>query len=142
MLTTHPDALIASDYVICAMLRKVADVFSVELLWQPSRRRPEGITLLEALQRCPRTPPDRQRKQTCYSHIIVRIPERDYVRDDRLEDGLGRLTLLRELQRLHQQELGDALAERAPFAIGWSLIRFCGRARCNLCLAGRSICRQ
>jgi hypothetical protein len=113
MLTTHPDALIASDYVICAMLRKVADVFSVELLWQPSRRRPEGITLLEALQRCPRTPPDRQRKQTGYSHIIVRIPERDYVRDDRLEDGLGRLTLLRELQRLHQQELGDALAERA-----------------------------
>ncbi len=113
MLTTHPDALIASDYVICAMLRKVADVFSVELLWQPSRRRPEGITLLEALQRCPRTLPDRQRKQTCYSHIIVRIPERDYVRDDRLEDGLGRLTLLRELQRLHQQELGDTLAERA-----------------------------
>lgn len=88
MLTTHPDALIASDYVICAMLRKVADVFSVELL-EPSRRRPEGMTLLEALQRCPRTLPDRQRQQTCYSHIIVRIPERDYVRDDRLEDGWG-----------------------------------------------------
>lgn len=109
----HPDALIASDYVICATLRKVADVFNVDLLWEQVRNRQDGVSLSSALQRYPRTSHDRQRKETCYSHVIVRIPERDYVRDDRLEDGFGRRALLQELRRRHDHQLGDALGERA-----------------------------
>ena len=89
-MTTHPDALVASDYVVCATLRKVADVFNVELLWERIRNGQEGIFLMEALKRHPRTPRARQRKETRYSHVVVRIPERDYIRDDRLEDGFGR----------------------------------------------------
>ncbi|HAS51210.1 MAG TPA: hypothetical protein DCS21_05510 [Gammaproteobacteria bacterium] len=112
-MTTHPDALIVSDYVVCATLRKVADVFSVDLLWARGRGGPEGVTLLEALRRHPRTPRTRQHRETYYSQVIIRVPERDYVRDDRLEDGLGRRTLLRELSCLHEQEFGRLLAENA-----------------------------
>ncbi len=112
-MTTQPDALLASDYVICATLRKIPDVFNVELLWERVRGGQEGLFLMEALKRYPRAPHGRQRKETRYSHIIVRVPERDYVRDERLEDGLGRKTLLRELRRLHEQELGRYLAEHA-----------------------------
>ena len=110
-MTTHPDALIASDYVVCATLRKVADVFGVDLLWTRDRGGPEGVALLEALRRHPRTPRTRQHRETYYSQVIVRVPERDYVRDDRMEDGSGRRTLVRELSRLHEQELGRLLAE-------------------------------
>lgn len=112
-MTTHSEALLASDYVICATLRKVADVFNVELLWERIRGGQDGVFLMEALKRHPRAPRARHRRETRYSHVIVRIPERDYVRDDRLEDGLGRQALLRELQRLHQQELGRYLTEDA-----------------------------
>ena len=112
-MTTHSEALLASDYVICATLRKVADVFNFELLWERVRGGQDGVFLMEALKRHPRAPRARHRRETRYSHVIVRIPERDYVRDDRLEDGLGRQALLRELQRLHQQELGRYLAEDA-----------------------------
>jgi hypothetical protein len=112
-MTTHSDALVASDYVVCATLRKVADVFNVESLWERVRGGPEGVFLMEALRRHPRAPRARQRRETRYSHVIVRIPERDYVRDDRLEDGFGRRALLGELQRLHQQEMGRFLVEDA-----------------------------
>ncbi|MFO1423594.1 MAG: hypothetical protein U1F70_08060 [Candidatus Competibacteraceae bacterium] len=112
-MPTQPDTLFASDYVVCATLRKIADVFNVELLWERVRGGQEGLFLMEALKRHPRAPRGRQRKETRYSHIIVRIPERDYVRDERLEDGLGRRTLLRELHRLHEQELARYLAEHA-----------------------------
>ena len=112
-MPTQPEALLASDYVICATLRKIPDVFNVELLWERVRGGQEGLFLMEALKRHPRAPQGRQRKETRYSHIIVRVPERDYVRDERLEDGLGRKTLLRELRRLHEQELGRYLAEHA-----------------------------
>ncbi len=112
-MTTYPDALVASDYVVCATLRKIPDVFNVELLWERIRSGQEGLFLLEALKRHPRAPRARQRQEMYYSQVIVRIPERDYIRDDRLEDGLGRRTLIRELQRLHQQELGRFLAENA-----------------------------
>ena len=112
-MTTYPDALVASDYVVCATLRKIPDVFNVELLWERIRSGQEGLFLLEALKRHPRAPRARQRREMYYSQVIVRIPERDYIRDDRLEDGLGRRTLIRELQRLHQQELGRFLAENA-----------------------------
>jgi hypothetical protein len=113
-MMNHPDALIASDYVICATLRKVPDVFNVELLWeQRIRGGQEGMFLLEALKRYPRTPRRRQDQEIRYSHVIVRIPERDYVRDDRLEEGFSRRALLRELRRLHQQEWGSFLAEPA-----------------------------
>ncbi|HRX71592.1 MAG: hypothetical protein KDJ22_02935 [Candidatus Competibacteraceae bacterium] len=110
-MATHLDALVASDYVICATLRKVPDVFNAELLWERVRGGQEGVCLMEALKRHPRTPRARQRKETRYSQIVIRIPERDYIRDDRLEDSFGRRTLLRELQRLHEQELGRYLAE-------------------------------
>ncbi|HRY14400.1 MAG TPA: hypothetical protein P5330_00830, partial [Candidatus Competibacteraceae bacterium] len=112
-MTTYSDVLVASDYVVCAILRKVADVFNVELLWERVRSDQEGVCLMEALKRHPRTPRARQRKETRYSQIIIRIPERDYIRDDRLEDSFGRRTLLRELRRLHEQELGRYLAEDA-----------------------------
>ncbi len=112
-MTTHPDALVASDYVVCATLRKIPDVFNVEMLWERVRGGQEGLFLMEALKRHPRAPRGRQRKETRYSHIIIRIPERDYVRDERLEDGFGRQALLRELRRLHEQELGRYLAEHA-----------------------------
>lgn len=110
-MTTHLDALVASDYVICATLRKIPDVFNVELLWERVRGGQEGVCLMEALKRHPRTPRARQRKETRYSQIIIRIPERDYIRDDRLEDSFGRRALLRELHRLHEQELGRYLGE-------------------------------
>ncbi|MDG4595748.1 MAG: hypothetical protein P9F75_08645 [Candidatus Contendobacter sp.] len=112
-MPTQPDALFASDYVVCATLRKIPDVFNVELLWERVRGGQEGLFLMDALKRHPRAPRGRQRKETRYSHVIVRIPERDYVRDERLEDGLGRRTLLRELHRLHEQELARYLAEHA-----------------------------
>lgn len=112
-MPTQTEALVASDYVICATLRKIPDVFNVELLWERVRGGQEGLFLMEALKRHPRAPQGRQRKETRYSHIIVRIPERDYVRDERLEDGFSRRTLLRELHRLHEQELGRYLAEHA-----------------------------
>ena len=105
-MPTQTEALVASDYVICATLRKIPDVFNVELLWERVRGGQEGLFLMEALKRHPRAPQGRQRKETRYSHIIVRIPERDYVRDERLEDGFSRRTLLRELHRLHEQEHG------------------------------------
>ena len=110
-MTTQPDVLVASDYVVCATLRKIPDVFNVELLWERVRGGQEGLFLMEALKRHPRAPRGRQRKETRYSHIVVRIPERDYVRDERLEDGFGRQALLRELRRLHEQELARYLAE-------------------------------
>ncbi len=112
-MTTHSDALVVSDYVICATLRKVPDVFNVELLWERVRGGQEGVFLFEALKRHPRAPHGRQRKETRYSHVIVRIPERDYLRDDRLEDGFSRQALLQELRRLHERELGRYLAENA-----------------------------
>ena len=113
-MMSYPDALIASDYVICATLRKVPDVFDVEMLWaQRVRGGQEGMFLLEALKRHPRTPRRRQDQEIRYSHVIVRIPERDYERDDRLEEGSNRCALLRELRRLHQQELGSFLADHA-----------------------------
>ncbi len=112
-MTTPPDALIASDYVVCATLRKVADVFNVDLLWERGRSGQDGIALMEALKRYPRAIRARQRKETRYSHVIVRIPERDYVRDDRLEDGFGRQALMEELQRRHEQELSRYLADNA-----------------------------
>ncbi len=110
-MATHPDALIASDYVVCATLRKIPDVFNVELLWERVRGGQDGVFLLEALKRHPRA--TRPRRECYYSQVIVRIPERDYIRDDRLEDGLGRRSLIRELHRLHEQALGGALAENA-----------------------------
>ena len=112
-MPTQPEALVASDYVVCATLRKIPDVFNVEMLWERVRGGQEGLFLMEALKRHPRAPHGRLRKETRYSHILVRIPERDYVRDERIEDGFGRKTLLRELHRLHEQELGRYLAEHA-----------------------------
>ena len=50
-MTTHSDTLIVSDYVICATLRKVSDVFDVALLWERMRSGQEGVFLLEALKR-------------------------------------------------------------------------------------------
>ena len=113
MLTTHSEALIASDYVVCATLRKIADVFNVDLLWERGRSSQDGMALLEALKRHPRAVRARQRRETRYSHVIVRIPERDYVRDDRLEDGFGRRALVQELEHRHEQELGRYLADDA-----------------------------
>ena len=112
-MTPYPDVLVASDYVICATLRAIADVFNVDLLWNRVRSGQEGAVLMEALKRYPRTPGDRQRQETRYSHVIVRIPEQDYVRDDRLEDGFSRRALLQELRRRHEQEMGIYLAERS-----------------------------
>lgn len=112
-MTTQADLLVASDYVVCATLRKIADVFNVELLWERVRGGPEGIFLMEALKRHPRAARSRLRKETRYSHIIIRIPERDYVRDERLEDGFYGQTLLQDLRRLHEQELGRYLADNA-----------------------------
>lgn len=110
-MATHPDTLLASDYVICATLRKIPDVFNVDLLWERARGAADGVCLLEALQRYPRSVRSRNSRETYHSHVIVRIPERDYVRDQRLEDGQGRRHLLRNLQHLHQQTLGDVLPE-------------------------------
>ena len=107
------DTLIVSDYVICATLRKVSDVFDVALLWERMRSGQEGVFLLEALKRYPRLPFGRQRKESCYSHIVVRLPEKEYLRDDRLDDGSGRQALLQEFRRLHERQLGHALAENA-----------------------------
>lgn len=112
-MTTHSDTLIVSDYVICATLRKVSDVFDVALLWERMRSGQEGVFLLEALKRYPRLPFGRQRKESCYSHIVVRLPEKEYLRDDRLDDGSGREALLQEFRRLHERQLGHALAENA-----------------------------
>ena len=42
-MPTQPDALLASDYVICATLRKIPDVFNIELLWERVRGGQEGL---------------------------------------------------------------------------------------------------
>ncbi len=114
-MTTHPNALVASDYVICVTLRAVPDVFNAEWLWDRVRSGQEGVLLLEALKRHPRriARSSGQRQETYYSHVVIRISERDSVRDERLEDGFGRRLLLRELRRLHERDLGDHLAENA-----------------------------
>ncbi len=114
-MTPHPNALIASDYVICVTLRAVPDVFNAEWLWDRVRGGQEGVLLLEALKRHPRriARSSGQRQETYYSHVVIRIPERDYVRDERLEEGFGRRLLLQELRRLHERELGRHLAENA-----------------------------
>ena len=114
-MTTHPNALIASDYVICVTLRAVPDVFNAEWLWDRVRAGQEGVLLLEAFKRHPRriARSSGQRQETYYSHVLIRISERDSIRDERLEDGFGHRLLLRELRRLHERELGDHLAENA-----------------------------
>lgn len=112
-MITRSDGLVVSDYVVCATLRKIADVFNVMLLWDRMRGGQEGVFLLEALKRYPRLPFGRQRKETCYSHVVVRVPEKDYLRDDRLDDGGGREALRRELQRVHERQLSHALADNA-----------------------------
>ena len=115
MMTTHPNALIASDYVICVTLRAVPDIFNAEWLWDRVRIGQEGVLLLEALRRHPRriARSAGQRQKTYYSHVIIRISERDAIRDERLEDGFGRRLLLGELRRLHERDLGGHLAENA-----------------------------
>jgi hypothetical protein len=106
-MTTHPDTLIVSDYVICATLRKVPDVFNVELAVGADAGRPGGgFSAGSAQAPPPRVPQGRQRKETCYSHVVVRIPERDYVGMTGWTMALGRETLLRELHRLHERESG------------------------------------
>jgi hypothetical protein len=140
-MTPYPDVLVASDYVVCATLRKIADVFNVDLLWNRVRGGQEGVVLMEALKRYPRTLGDRQRQETRYSHVIVRIPERDYVRDDRLEDGFSRRALLQELRRRHEQEMGDYLAERSMIRYRLEPDPILRRARCSSCSVGRFICR-
>jgi hypothetical protein len=112
-MPSYPDALLASDYVVCATLCKVADVFNADFLWERGRKDPEGMCLAEALKRHPRTTRARTRQEIRFSHVVVRVPERDYLRDDRLEEGFGRRALLSELQRLHQSELSHYLAEDA-----------------------------
>lgn len=112
-MPTQPDTLIVSDYVVCATLRKVADVFEADLLWQRVRGG-EGVYLLDALKRHRQVPLGRQRKDSSYHHILVRIPERDFSRDERLDEGAGRETLLQELYRLHQRDFGIIAAEETP----------------------------
>ncbi|QQS54771.1 MAG: hypothetical protein IPM89_02670 [Candidatus Competibacteraceae bacterium] len=114
-MTTHPNALIASDYVICVTLRAVPDIFNAEWLWDRVRSGQEGVLLLEALKRHPRriARSSGQRQETYYSHVVIRISERDSIRDERLEDGFGHRLLLRELRRLHERDLGEHLAENA-----------------------------
>lgn len=110
-----PNALIASDYVICVTLRAVPDIFNAEWLWDRVRSGQEGVLLLEALKRHPRriARSSGQRQETYYSHVVIRISERDSIRDERLEDGFGHRLLLRELRRLHERDLGEHLAENA-----------------------------
>jgi hypothetical protein len=75
MIPTPTDALVVSDYVVCATLRKVPDVFNVELLWEAecgvARR---AFFLLEALKRHLRAPYGHHHKETCYSHVVARLP--------------------------------------------------------------------
>ncbi|MBK8508802.1 MAG: hypothetical protein IPL51_09170 [Candidatus Competibacteraceae bacterium] len=112
-MTTHSDTLLVSDYVICATLRKVSDVFNAALLWERLRGGQEGVFLLEALRRYPRLPVGRQHQESCYSHVVIRVPEKEFLRDDRLDDGGARETLLQDLRRLHERQLSHALAENA-----------------------------
>ena len=118
-MTTHPNALIASDYVICVNLRAVPDIFNAEWLWDRVRIGQEGVLLLEALKRHPRriARSAGQRQETYYSHVVIRISERDSIRDERLEDGFGCRLLLRELRRLHERDLGEHLAENATISL-------------------------
>ncbi|MBE2295680.1 MAG: hypothetical protein IAF00_12050, partial [Phycisphaerales bacterium] len=112
-MSTQANALIASDFVVCVTLRVVPDVFNAEWLWDRVRSGQEGVLLLEALKRYPRRVMRSlgQRQKTYCSHVHVYIPERDYVRDERLEEGFGCHSLLQELQRLHERDLGAHLAE-------------------------------
>ncbi len=105
-MATRPDTLITSDYVICATLRKIPDVFNIELLWERARGTADGVCLSEALQRYPRSPRSRSTRETYYNQVLVRIPERDYMRDLRLEDGQGRHHLITAFQQLHQEIFG------------------------------------
>lgn len=113
MLSTPADTLLVSDYVICATLRKVPDVFNIDLLWERVRGGQEGVFLAEALKRYLRPPYGSHGRESCYTHVVTRIPERDYWRDDRIDDGIRRDALLRELCQRHERDFGSALPENA-----------------------------
>jgi hypothetical protein len=91
---------------MCATLHDVPDVFNVEELWHRARRSRQGEFLMEALTRHPRTRPGRHRKETCFHHVIVRIPRNDYVRDLRLNAGSDRQALANDLVEAHIRKLG------------------------------------
>lgn len=100
-----------TDYVVCATLHGVPDVFNVENLWERARRRQKGEYLMEALSQHLRTRQSRHRPETCFHHVIVRIPTADYDRDEWVDDGFNRAALIRDLVVVHAQKLGRYVPE-------------------------------
>lgn len=101
----------SASYVFCATLHDVRDVFNVENLWARARRnRQKGQFLLEALQQHPRTQRNRHQGESYFSHIIVQVPNSDYLHDDDLHAGSGAQMLLADLRDYHQQKLKDYVA--------------------------------
>ncbi len=106
------DSAIPTDYVVCATLSDVPDVFNVENLWGRARRRGrQNQFLMEALIHHPRTRKSRHRLETFFHHVIVRIPASDYARDERVDDGFNRAALIQDLIRLHTEKFGNLVPE-------------------------------
>jgi len=100
-----------SAYVFCATLHDVQDVFNIENLWTRARRqRPRGQFLRDALADHLRTPKSRHGPETYFSHIIVQIPNDDYVLDDDQHAGHQTQMLLADLQECHQTQLSAYVA--------------------------------
>lgn len=100
-----------TSYVFCASLHHVQDVFNVENLWTRAKRKhPDGQFLQEALEQNPRTQRNRHQSQTYFSHIIVQIPNADYLHDEDLHAGAGTQMLLADLREYHQQKLKQYVA--------------------------------
>lgn len=100
-----------TSYVVCATLYDVADVFNVEELWQRARRRQQGEFLMESLIGHPRTRRGRNRTETYFHHVRVRIPRNDYVHDQRLNAGADGQALIKDLIEVHIKKLGKYVPE-------------------------------
>ena len=100
-----------TSYVVCATLYDVADVFNVEELWQRARRRQQGEFLMESLIGHPRTRRGRNRTETYFHHVLVRIPKSDYVHDQRLNAGADGQALVNDLVEVHIKKLGKYVPE-------------------------------
>lgn len=100
-----------TNYVMCATLHDVPDVFNVENLWERARRGQQGEFLMDALIQHPRTRRSRNRAETYFHQVIVRIPKADYDHDERAEDGFNREELIQDLIKVHTKKLGRYVPE-------------------------------
>ncbi len=102
------------DFIVCATLERVKDVFDFIQLWGPPLSGQQGRCLRDVLTSYPRTLGDRRHPQeTYFSHIIIRIPQLAYDDDELFYGGSRRAHLIADLTDKYQSELTSYLPENA-----------------------------